>query len=224
MPSDSSKRFLASTAHRYHQALRDREKSEAVYEYLTAERGLTEETLGGYLVGFVDDAAEGHEAASGFISIPYLTSRCIVDIRFRRPPDSEKPYKYYTLPGHPTRVFGTWAIDQSVRTIAISEGEIDAMSATQAGIPCVGIPGVKAWKDYYPRIFAGYDEVVVFSDNDDTKGDETEGVGLKFANTVARDLSEVGVDTRVVLMPEGHDVNSFMKEEGEYELRAYAGA
>ena len=223
VPASSQKRLLDSTTRAYESALRS-PSGEQAYAYLREDRALSEETLARYRVGFVDQPADGHSAAAGFISIPYVTPTGVVDIRFRRPPGSDKPYKYYTLPGRPTRIFGTGVLAAPGRVVAITEGEIDAMSSTQAGLPAVGIPGVKAWKEYYARIFAGFERVLIFTDNDDRKDGEEEGVGQKFANVVAKDLAEVGVSADTILMPEGHDVNSFLKENGEHELRIYAGA
>jgi DNA primase len=55
--------------------------------------------------------------------------------------------------------------------------------------------------------------VIICADNDDT------GAGSKFAAKVARQVP----GPEVILLPEGHDVNSFYCEVGSAGLREYLG-
>lgn len=96
--------------------------------------------------------------------------------------------------------------------IAICEGEFDTMSAQQAGIPAVGIPGANSWNHVFARAFK-FRKVVILADNDD------HGEGMKFAEQVQADVR----GARIVLMDAGHDVNSFMVEYGEEALRDKVG-
>jgi DNA primase len=90
---------------------------------------------------------------------------------------------------------------------------MDCMTLVQAGIPAVGIPGASAWKPHYELLFEGYTTVLICADNDDT------GAGRKFAAKIAKNVP----GPEVVLMPEGHDVNSLYCEVGRTGLREFLG-
>jgi DNA primase len=88
---------------------------------------------------------------------------------------------------------------------------MDCITMVQAGIPAVGIPGASAWKPHYELLFEGYEQVIICADNDDT------GAGRKFAAKVAQHVP----GPRVVLFPEGHDVNSYYCAFGREALREF---
>jgi DNA primase len=134
-------------------------------------------------------------------------------MRFRRPPDSEHPAKYWSPAGSKTRVFNTSALLNPGHWIAICEGEFDTMAATQAGIPAVGFPGVQSWEPYCRNMLSGFSRIIVLADNDD------KGQGLAFGEMIAEQLEE----TKFVLAPPGHDVNSTLKELGIRGLRDHFG-
>lgn len=113
-----------------------------------------------------------------------------------------------SLPGDQPRVYNTAALHRPSNFLCIAEGEPDTWTATQAGLPCVGLPGVSSFRDYMPRLFAGYEKIYVLADNDD------KGQGLEFGEKIAERVP----NTRVMLMPEGHDVNSFVLEQGPEAL------
>ena len=117
--------------------------------------------------------------------------------------------KYWSPKGTRTRVFNTNALLNPGHWIAICEGEFDTMAATQAGIPAIGIPGVQQWSGYMRNMLSGFSRVIVLADNDD------KGQGLAFGEKVAEQLEE----TKIVLAPAGHDVNSTLKEFGVSGLR-----
>jgi len=113
--------------------------------------------------------------------------------------------KYLYAKGDSTnRIFNPEAFFDPRPYICICEGEMDAITATQAGLPAVAIPGVARWDSYLVRCFDGYDAVYVLADNDDA------GQGEEFAETLCREIP----NARQVMMPEGHDVNSFYCEAG----------
>jgi hypothetical protein len=59
-------------------------------------------------------------------------------------------------------------------------------------------------------LFIGYQHVYILADNDD------KGQGATFAEKVAASVP----NSRIVLMPAGHDVNSFYAVNGEGSVRA----
>lgn len=71
-------------------------------------------------------------------------------------------------------LFGWQAIPKNARTVVICEGEIDAMSFCQYGIPALSVPfgggkGEKQrWINYEYDRLNQFDEVIICMDNDDT--------------------------------------------------------
>lgn len=131
-------------------------------------------------------------------------------IRFRRMTDNDDDGpKYLSLPRDTPRIYNPEAFFRPESHIAICEGEIDAMTAWQAGIPAVGIAGVSGWQKVFAKCFQGHDKVFILADSDD------KGQGMKFSNEVAEQVR----NSLVVPMPEGHDVNSFVLENGPLALR-----
>lgn len=223
VPSNSSKRTLASAARRYHHDLMQDPFGPA-YTWLTVERGLSEETLVEHQLGVVaeDSADPEHKAMVGYISLPFLTptSRTdtalnFTDIRFRRGPDvDESKPKVRSIAGHQSRLYCTTVLATPGPIVAIAEGEMDTLTLNQAGVPAVGVAGVSAWNsDYYDRIFSGFDQVLIPADNDD------EGQGQDFADRVAKDVP----NPKIVLMPEGEDVNSYFVKYGGDAVREHLG-
>ncbi|MDM4721870.1 toprim domain-containing protein [Micromonospora sp. WMMA1363] len=88
--------------------------------------------------------------------------------------------------------------------MCITEGEIDCITAVQAGLPAVGVPGVDGWSPWWARCFRGYETVYILCDADD------KGQGAQFGAKIAAQVT----NSRVVMMPEGHDVNSYVVAEG----------
>jgi DNA primase len=121
--------------------------------------------------------------------------------------------KYLGLPGDSLQAFNVNALHTTHNHIGIAEGEIDAITATQAGIPTVGLPGVSSLREYTPRMFVGYQVVYIFADNDD------KGQGSEFAERVA----ELIPNSRVILMPDGHDVNSYVTTHTPEQFRDLTG-
>jgi DNA primase len=210
--SSSERKSLVDRVLKYHEQLKSPEGARLL-EYLTEGRKLSLETIDQFLLGAVVNPDVLDEDAKGMISIPYNTPNGPVALRFRRPPHRESGPKYWQPEGSVLTIFNTPAFFASEETIAITEGEVDCMSLVQAGIPAVGIPGASAWKSHYDLLFEGYESVIICADNDDT------GAGRKFAAKIAGKVP----GPEVVLMPEGHDVNSYLAEFGRAALREYLG-
>lgn len=156
----------------------------------------------------------GHEKYHGMIAIPYLSpDGWTLQIRFRRIGDGDGP-KYLSVPGAPPRLYNTRTLDDSYTEIFVTEGEPDTWIATQCGLPAVGIPGVSSWCPEWALPLLQYDAVYLLADNDD------KGQGAKLGERMAADLPNL----RIILMPEGHDVNSFVLSEGADALLERVGA
>ena len=200
--STSQRESLESAVRAYQSVLGE---SPAV-EYLKS-RKLTSDSARYFRLGYVADPLPGHERYIGHLAIPYLTPAGVVSIRFRTLPGSTGP-KYLSMPDDPPRLFNALALHRPGRRIAIFEGEFDTMTAHQAGVTAVGVPGATAWRPEMGRCFAGYDEVLMAADADDS------GEGLKLAGKIRGDVRGL----RTVAMPDGHDVNSLTVEAGASAL------
>lgn len=215
VPSNSSKEFLGSATTEYAAALMTSEGRAAV-EYL-ASRGLSKDSATSFRLGYVANPLPGHETYIGKIALPYLTRSGVVSIRFRTLPDIvdgvPQPIsgpKYVHVFGDTPRIYNPSDLCRRESYVCICEGELDAISAHQAGLPAAGIAGVNGWRDYFARCFVGYEAVYILADNDD------KGQGATFGEKLAAQIQ----NARVVLMSPGHDVNSTLVTEGADALLA----
>ncbi|ALA06784.1 DNA primase [Mycobacterium phage Chadwick] len=205
--SESQKSFLREATDRYRLSL----PGSPGEEYL-ATRGLVTSSpevqaeIDRFMLGYVGDPLPGHEMYRGMLAIPYLRwsyeSRWqVVSIRFRRLDGDEKP-KYLTVAGDQPWLYNTLSLIKHSPEVAITEGEIDCITAHLCGIPSVGVPGVQTWKPYMRELFLGYRDVYVFADGDPP--------GMDFAERVASSIP----GAKVIPMPEGEDVNSVVMGQG----------
>lgn len=193
----------------------------SVAEKYLLNRGITSEVATYFRLGFVgNDPFPGHEFKENRLAIPYLTPTGVTQIRFRAIPEDgvlgnpEPSPKVLSLANSGTMLYNTRDLLIESDLIAICEGEPDTWTTHAAGIPVVGVPGAKAWEKLrvIKRAFR-FRKVVILADNDD-KGD-----GKKLAEEIQGDIS----NSRLILMPEGHDVNSFVQEFGIQALRNKIG-
>lgn len=192
--SNSQRQFLLQAATDYAQHIH------LAAEYL-ATRGLSVDEAKIFHLGVVVNPSPGHEGYKGKLAIPYITPSGVVDIRFRSI-NGEEP-KYIGLPGAKTTMFNAQAVLTADGYICVTEGEIDAITTVvKTKHPAVGIPGANNWKPYYSKILDDFDTVIVLADGDNP--------GLEFGKKISRELGNVNI----VQMPEGHDVNSIVLQEG----------
>lgn len=208
--SEERRQSLQAAVSRYHAAF-----PESPAEEYIGQRGLGEfEGLGKFRFGYVEDPFPEHEKHRGKLAIPYLRRHprhgwTCVSIRFRALGD-EKP-KYATLSGDKPRLYNTQALNVPSPDVGITEGEIDAVTASLAGLPTVGIPGANSWQPHWPELFRGYRTVYVFTDGDDP--------GEKLGRQIAKQLP----NARIIPCPEGEDVNSILTDKGIDALQALWG-
>lgn len=181
-----------------------------------ANRGIDQATATKFRLGYVKTPITGHEQYTGRLAIPYITPSGVVDIRFRCLADHNcKDHghgKYMTQAGHRARLYYTPAIITAHDTIAICEGELDAIILNKLGIPAVGVAGAQAWQsDYYPRIFADFSTILIFGDGDEA--------GRAFARNIANDLPEA----TIINMPDDYDITDLYLDGGNDALLDRAG-
>jgi 5S rRNA maturation endonuclease (ribonuclease M5) len=199
------KTFLAEATSRYHRSLDGSPAAD-----LLEARSLTE-AASPYRLGYVEDPLPGHEPYRGRLCIPYLRRSatgewCVVSMRFRcvRPGcRCEHHAKYLSQAGDPPRLYNTAALLRDEDTVAICEGELDALSASIAGVPAVGVAGVEAWKPHFRDPFLGYETVFVLADGDEP--------GMRFATQLAKALPNI----KIMPSAPGEDVNSELVKHGK---------
>jgi len=202
--SKSQRELLERATETYAQNL------EEILPYL-GSRGITHTTATMFRLGFVRTPEVGHEPYIGKLSIPYLTPSGTIDIRFRAlSPDAAGP-KYMSRPGATTHIFNINALSMDADVLAICEGELDTVVASQAGFNAVGLPGANNWKPFYARVLADWTKIVLLCDGDNA--------GREMAKNLSRELDNVFP----VFMPEGQDVNDVYLAEGADGLRKRAG-
>lgn len=163
-------------------------------------------------LGLVVDPIPDHENMRGRLAIPYIPPRGgPVGMKFRclRHADCKAVDcpKYLAHAGMGQRLYGVQAFRVPSPIIAVTEGELDAIVATEAGIPAVACPGVKAWNDAWQYLFEGYEQVLVFGDGDEA--------GTSFAERLADQIT----GARAVTMPDKEDVTSLVVKHGVDALR-----
>ncbi len=214
-------------ARTYHQQF----KNSPAEEYVTA-RGLGD-VADKFGLGFVGSALTGHEQRTGMLVIPYMRPaqgpdgvatirfRCIADECVR---DEEGNYfaptrkerhqghgKYMTVPGDSPRLFNTRSLITSAPFIVVTEGELDTMAWESVGIPAIAYQGTSSWREHFIPPLLGVPTVYVIADGDKP--------GIEAAEKLAAQL----LNSRVIVMPDGHDSNSYLHQFGAAALRERIG-
>lgn len=141
-------------------------------EYVYQERGIAPAWARDFRLGYVaDDTVPGFEWLQGRLAIPNIcASGHVVGIKFRDL-TGHSDMKYAQPAGQANRVFNTRALVTDADSIAVTEGEIDAIVLTMLGVPAVGIPGTDGWKKGRTwRLFEGFRRVVLIRDGDEAGG------------------------------------------------------
>lgn len=176
-------------------------------EYLAA-RGLDDNAVRTARLGVVSNPQPGHEQFQGMISIPYQTPSGVVALKFRRL-DNGTP-KYTAPLGQRTRMYNVMALKRATDTVAVCEGELDALVLDQmVGVPSVGVSGANNWKDHFPRMLRGFQNILIVTDNDIEK-DNGANPGQELATRILGTLPYA----RNIVLPTGMDVNDFFLAEG----------
>ena len=150
----------------------------------------------------------------GMLAIPYLRRAgdgewSVVSMRFRCLEDHEHHGhgKYNTEAGDKPRLYNTLALMRTDDVMHVCEGEFDAIMAQACGLPAVGLPGVQSWRPHFRDPFLGYERVNILADGDDP--------GRMFARNLGQQLP----NARIIPMPDGMDVTSFVNAFGPDALK-----
>jgi DNA primase len=171
--------------------------------YLT-DRGITAETADRFRLG-VDP--------TGRLVIPYLSPAGPWHLKYRcitgHDCKTEGHGKYGYDPGSEQHLFNAQTLLDAERVV-VTEGELDAIAVEQAGMNAVAYPGAETWAKckHWRWCFDSVVEIVVVADGDQP--------GRKAAGAVCDSLRlSAHADVRVVVLPDGHDSNSFINEYGD---------
>jgi len=171
-------------------------------------RGLDLEVARGQGLGVVRDPLAGHGQFEGRLCIPYLTDAGPVNATFRCIKDHDcksidNHSKYLFRKNSGTHMYGVQDLSWADEWIAVTEGELDALTLKQIGVPAVGISGAKKWQDHWSNVFEDFSRVYLFEDGD-SAGEE---LWERLSNEVHGAIR--------VRMPDGEDVNSMYNKQGK---------
>lgn len=203
-PTNTSGDWLTKTAERYADDLLESPAA----SYL-AERGIDEEVAVTYRLGYVSDPEPTHAAYEGMLCIPYYTPvGGVKALKFRKIKDSSGP-RYLSPTGQRSRLYNVMDLMRPSRHIVLCEGELDTVTVSGvANVPAVGIAGVSHWQPHMSRVFDGYEEVIILTDNDEK--DDGANPGQDLAKRILSDIP----DARNVLLPPGVDANRYVVSHG----------
>ena len=177
-----------------------------------AERGIGLEFAASRGLGVVRDALPGYEPAAGYLAIPYLTRSGPVNFNFRCMQNhncKEVPHhsKYWKRKGSPVNIYGVQSVAWAEDWIVVTEGEIDALTWQQIGVPALAVPGAENWKRHWGNLLEDFSRVYLAEDGDNA------GKDLWIAMSEHIDQS----NTMVVRMrmPDGEDSNSMYLKAGK---------
>lgn len=124
-------------------------------------RALTDKTIADFKI------AEQVKDGKTYAVFPYLRDGVLVNVKYRN--TAEKKDMRQEGGAEPC-LFGWHLIAPKTRTIAITEGEIDAMSLYQCGIPALSVnagAGNHQWIENDWERLERFSEILVFFDNDE---------------------------------------------------------
>jgi twinkle protein len=171
-----------------------RRPSSVVGDWLS-DRGLSESTIASFRI------AEQTRGETVYAVFPYLREGELINAKYRNVADKKDMRQEG---GAEPCLFGWDLIEPSARVVAITEGEIDAMSLHQVGIAAMSVnagAGNHQWIDNDWDRLDRFDEILLCYDNDEA--------GQKGAKEVAVRL---GLDRcRVVVFGQAKDANEYLQ-------------
>lgn len=170
-----------------------------VREWLLS-RGLTDQTLADFKIG------EQLRDGKAYAVFPFFRDGELVNVKYRNPDDKRDMRQEA---GAEPCLFGWHLIDPKVRTVAITEGEIDAMTLHQLGIPAVSInqgAGNHQWIEADWERLERFSEILICFDDDEA--------GKKGAAEV---IQRLGVERCKLVRLGAKDANQWLMEGASAE-------
>ena len=157
-------------------------------------RGLTEETIADFKIG------EQERNGKTYCLFPYLRDGELVNAKYRNIADKKDMRQEG---GAEPCLYGWHLIQPNARTVAICEGEIDAMTLHQAGIPALSVnagAGNHQWIDSDWSRLERFSEILLCYDSDEA--------GQKGVREVAKRLGMMRC--KVVRFDSSKDANEYL--------------
>jgi DNA primase len=161
------------------------------FDYLTEERGLTNETISKYKIGYAPEGRElieflqskGHPLEDimrsgvvdksgssffrGYIIFPHFYKNRLVNLTGRSYPEAKGKPKTLKLKSESIPQEYLYMEDNARKHIVwLAEGEIDTLTLIQAGVDACGILGVTCFKEEWKEKFSYADSVLLALDGD----------------------------------------------------------
>ncbi|MDP3024363.1 MAG: CHC2 zinc finger domain-containing protein [candidate division Zixibacteria bacterium] len=219
--------ILTETAKVYHQSI-----TPEVRDYLTKERGFTDETISCFQVGYANGKLREHlidrckfplhlclkagvlKKVEGGGVRDYFYHRVIFPNIKRgrvvhlsgRSLDGQEP-KYLHLPGELRYLFNE--DDLPNKEVFIAEGIPDCISAVQAGYSTVAILGSFSFKPEYQSKFSRCETIYLCLDGDEAGKEGALKIG-----------GLIGERARIIQLPEGVDLNDYLKEHSKEDFES----
>jgi len=131
-----------------------------VHEWLLS-RGLTEQTIADFKIG------EQLVSGKAYAVFPFIRNGELVNVKYRNP-DDKKDMRQEG--GAEPCLFGWHLVDPKAREIAICEGEIDAMTLHQCGVPALSVnagAGNHQWIESDWELLERFSTIYVMFDMDE---------------------------------------------------------
>jgi twinkle protein len=176
------------------------ESNTPAMDYLVMERMLDPMVL---IKNKVADAFEGKTIVFPYFEMGNEKAVHVKYLNVER--DAEGKKKMWSSDGTKRCLFGKLAIDDNVREIVITEGEIDALSYQSVGIPAVSVPnGVsdQEWIELDWEWLERFEKVYISTDMD--------GPGREAAEKIAR---RIGLHRTFIVSLPHKDANDCLKEK-----------
>lgn len=208
----------------------ERNLSEEVVKYLVEERGLTDEIIRRFRIGFASGYLADHlinkckiskklcmeagvlrradggslrEYFQGRIVLPFIRHGRIVSLTGRALVDEEK--KYLNLPGPLPGIYNEPALRH--KEVIVAEGIFDCLSAVQVGFNAVSLHGL-GFKQEYVQRFKRCDTAYLCLDGDNRGREAAKKIG-----------ELLGEKARIVDLPDGQDPNDYLREHSKDDLQ-----
>ena len=158
------------------------DRTSKVFQYLTQERGLTSATLQAFNIGEEDDQ----------IVFPYIRDGKLINAKYLKldRPNGKKEIRVEK--NCEPCLFGWNTIPKKAREVTICEGEIDAMTLFQYGIPALSVPfgagsgNKNEWVENDFDRLSVFDVIYVCMDDDDAGHEARKNIIERLGNVRCR--------------------------------------
>lgn len=180
-----------------------------VEEWLLEERSLEAASIASARLGLVTDKVARDypdlRYRVGMLTIPYLSpSGKVLDFRFRNmTPGADA--KYLGRTGSSVRLYNYPDLNRAVDTLHLTEGELDALTLSQAGFPALGIPGAQSVSELLLEPVMEFYRVILWADTDEAGEALADTLKLAMRQCLVARLPEAYKDVSEMYALEGQE-------------------